>query len=125
MYGFSCSHSGVYPQNARVELNEEIWYQFKLSSIRGIPFLSYFLPFAYSSNNNNICLPQDIVEYERDDENDGTLMKHILNHRLHDNHKHGDSECRYFVTVEFEMVDIYLKIHILSHRFMVRTLFRM
>ena len=49
-----------------------------------------------------------------DDESDGTLMKHILNHRLHDNHKHGDSECRYFVTVEFEMVDIYLKIHILS-----------
>ena len=112
MYGFSCSHSGVHPQNARVELNEEIWYQFKLSSIRGIPFLSYFLPFAYSSNNNNICLPQDIVEYERDDENDGTLMKHILNHRLHDNHKHGDSECWYFVAVEFEMIYIYLKIQI-------------
>ena len=49
-----------------------------------------------------------------DDESDGTLMKHILNHRLHDNRKDGDSECRYFVTVEFEMVDIYLKNHILS-----------
>ena len=57
-------------------------------------------------------------------------MKHILNHRLHDNRKDGDSECRYFVTVEFEMVDIYLKIHISSHRLavklsMVRTLLRM
>ena len=39
-----------------------------------------------------------------DDESDGTLMKHILNHRLHDNRKDGDSECGYFVTVEFEMV---------------------
>ena len=51
-----------------------------------------------------------------DDESDGTLMKHILNHRLHDNRKDGDSECRYFVTFEFEMVDIYSKIHILSYR---------
>ena len=44
-------------------------------------------------------------------------MKHILNRRLHDNHKHGDSECWYFVTVEFEMVHIYLKIHILRGKY--------
>ena len=53
-------------------------------------------------------------------------MKHILNHRLHDNHKHGDSECRYFVTVEFEMVDnSYFKSNETVKLSMVRTLLRM